>query len=131
MIVAYLDGASRMNVGILFIDSGFDSMYIPPTAMSDDPRLAELTGGVAVINIHSQMTIGGKAIPIGVSMMHELGHAKQYIQEPVLFEIYYNSAMSITSGKNIPQIAIETDNLITHEAPILQELGLPFRTKYD
>jgi Golgi nucleoside diphosphatase len=130
MIASYLDGASQ-NVGILFIKEGFDSMYIPPSAISSDPALVQFDGGVAVINIDSQMKIKGTAIPYGVSMMHELGHAKQYIEKPQWFEATYRAAMSHKSGKNQPQLDIENDNLVRHEAPILKDMGLPFRLTYD
>jgi hypothetical protein len=132
LIAVFMDEA-RENIGILFInnEAGFDSMFIPPSALASDGALGGFTGGVAVVNIESGMKFGGKAIPLGVSMMHELGHAKQFIERPAWFENNYAAAMKVTKGVNQPKLDIENDNLARHEAPILKELGLPFRLKYD
>jgi|ERR1017187_9955385 hypothetical protein len=132
LIAVFMDEA-KQNIGILFINNegGFDSMFIPPSALAADNALTGFTGGVAVVNIESGMKISGKAIPLGVSMMHELGHAKQYIEKPAWFENNYAAAMKVTKGVNQPKLDIENDNLARHEAPVLKELGLPFRLKYD
>jgi hypothetical protein len=132
MIAGFMDSTDK-NIGILIIDNeaGFDSMYIPPSALKNDPPLVRFSGGIAVVNIESTMKIKGQVVPLGVSMMHELGHAKQYVENPAWFENTYAAAMRISSGPNKPKLDIENDNVTRHEAPILKDLGLPFRTTYD
>jgi hypothetical protein len=131
---------SPKSVGVLLIDENFDSMYIPPFVFSGG---APFDGGIAVVNIKSPMTIKGSEIPLGVSLMHELGHAKQYIEAPVAFERKYKEAMGqkktdypseltrTRAGEKISQLIIENENVALHEAPVCDELGLPFRSRYD
>ncbi len=131
---------SPMSVGVLLIDENFDSMYIPPFVFSGG---APFDGGIAVVNVKSQMKIKDTDIPLGVSLMHELGHAKQYIEAPVAFEQKYKEAMGqkktdypseltrTKTGEKISQLIIENENVALHEAPICDDLGLPFRSRYD
>lgn len=125
-----LSGA-KLNIGVLLInnDAGFDSMYIPPKALEGDSALKRFDGGVAVLNIESILKITGVALPIGVSLMHELGHAKQYVEKP---EWFTNQFLAATQkGSKEAQLAIENDNVQRHEKPICVELGKPHRDKYD
>jgi len=138
-ILAFLEQSPK-NVGILFIDKDFDSMYIPPFVLPDD---VSFDGGIAVVNVLSPINIGGTDIPLGVSLMHELGHAKQFIEAPVDFENKYKEAMGQVKsnypseltrkkkGEKISQLIIENENVALHEAPICDDLGLPFRKRYD
>jgi hypothetical protein len=79
--------SSSTPVGILIIDgsAGVDSMHIAPSGLTEEAT-KRFTGGVAVVNISSPMTIKGSQIPIGVSLIHELGHAKQCIENPQWYE---------------------------------------------
>jgi hypothetical protein len=127
MIMAFLTG-SRMEVGLFVIDEGFDSMHIPPHGLAEDPNLAKFTGGIAVLNVTNPMKIRETTVGIGVSMMHELGHAKQCIENPPW---YAGKAAQALNGSKSAKLEIENDNVGRHEKPILVELGLPFRDKYD
>ncbi|MFN6496352.1 MAG: hypothetical protein RMX65_004840 [Nostoc sp. DedQUE01] len=140
-ILKSLEQSSKV-VGILLIDEEYDSMYIPPFLLENGP-VNKFDGGIAVVNITSQMKIENTDIPIGVSLMHELGHAKQYIENPTGFETKYKEAMGeqktnypseLTKqkkGKKISQLVIENENVALHEAPVCHELGLPYRKRYD
>lgn len=79
--------SSKTPVGILLVDnsSGIDSMHIAPSGLTEEST-KRFTGGVAVVNIGSPMKIKDAAIPIGVSLIHELGHAKQCIENPQWYE---------------------------------------------
>ena len=74
---------SRLKPGVLLIDENFYSMNIPPFVIGG---LGGFHGGIAVVNIKIQMAIQDTLIRLGVSLMHELGHAKQYTENPVGFE---------------------------------------------
>jgi hypothetical protein len=136
------------KIGILIIDEGFDSMYIPPHILADVENAADFTGGVAVLNSKSIMKIGGQAIPLGVSLMHELGHAKQSLTNAKRFEKYFNlanqkdgakqskkiAALALQLKKSIDkaaQLAIENENVTLHEKPICTEIGCNSRDSYD
>ena len=158
--------ASDKQVGILIIDNsaGFDSMHIPACMLSGDAAAKVFTAGVAVLNVESLMTIGGKKIPLGVSLLHELGHAKQNIERTEWYEAKFNECMrsddtirklvssdpstkglkgkdlmekkrqlgeQFNAAKKNAKLEIENENLKQHEKPILVDLGLPFRDKYD
>jgi hypothetical protein len=128
MMASYFDGSSK-NIGVLLIDEGFDSMYIPPVNLAGVEALASYDGGIAVLNVTNPLKLQGKTLPLGVSLMHELGHAKQFIEQPAWFENHYKAATQ--RGNKESQLAIENDNVTRHEMPICKELSLPFRTKYD
>lgn len=75
-------------VGLLLVDmtSGSDSMFIPPSVLSAVPELKEFDGGVAVVNIENPLNIRGTNCGLAVSTVHELGHAKQFMERPQWFE---------------------------------------------
>lgn len=128
MMAAYFDATAK-NIGILMIDEGFDSMYIPPTNLAGVDELKKYDGGIAVLNVTNPMKIGTTTLPLGISLMHELGHAKQFLEKPSWFENHYKAATQ--NGNKESQLAIENDNVSRHEMPICKDMGLPFRTKYD
>jgi hypothetical protein len=155
-IYAFLDppspldpSSSKLTVGVLLIDHGFDSMYIPPFQLYPDGG-GVYSGGVAVLNVTNPLTIENVELPLGVSLIHELGHAVQYAEDPVGFQDKFNQAQSgskartrfdITdsegraltrsySNADIAKLEIENDNVARHEAPVCDELGLPYRRKY-
>ena len=123
---------SDLCVGILFINSGYDSMHIPGSNTAKAKELARFTGGIAVVNIESEMSItGGDKLPIFVSMMHELGHAMQNVTNTEWYYEQYATYMAGGDDKRTAQLAIENDNIQTYEKPICQELRLPHRDEYD
>jgi len=126
-LAGFLD-SSNNNVGVLIIDRDFDSMYIPPEALSKDVALSRFTGGVAVLNVNSIMKIKGNAMPLGISLMHELGHSAQYISKPQWF---YNKYKLAINNNQEAKLLIENDNVTRYEKPICRELGLSYRDKYD
>jgi hypothetical protein len=135
------------NVGVLFVDKGVDSMYIPPFQYNGG---GTYSGGIAVVNATNPLEIGDTKLPLGVSLIHELGHAVQYKEDASGFEEKFKTANSDRSdnqkfsimnadGKaltkyvkatKVAQLMIENDNVARHEAPVCDDLGLPFRKKY-
>lgn len=65
-------------------------------------------------------------IPSLVCLFHELGHAKQFHENPIWFE----ATLSVRDENSVPY-QIEYDNLHRHEDPLLRELGLPIRQRYE
>jgi hypothetical protein len=123
-------------VGVLFTDQA-DSMHIPAHVLENHDTLKMYTGGIALVNPASLLKpsskwqgaqAGGGELPLGVSLFHELGHAKQGVEKKVWYDELTRSAL--TGSKNA-KLQIEQDNLASHENPICDELGLPFRRKYD
>lgn len=125
--------SSAENVGVMLIQDTSDSMYIPPFHLRKH-GINEYNGGIAVINVCSPLVISGQTLTVGVSLMHELGHARQYLLAPGAFEMKFNESESgnnIVRGRNVPNLIIENENVALHEAPICDELGLPFRGNYE
>jgi hypothetical protein len=142
---------SPKKVGVLIFtteDAGeddfvSDSAYIPPHI----PWGAAYDGGLVVLNVTMPMWIQKKQLPLGVSLLHECGHAKQFLDNSKRFTKYYNIAKTLDGKKSkkikaeaarlhIPEdkaatLAIENENIQLYEKPTLEQLGLPFREKYD
>ena len=138
---------SGYTIGVLLIDQTANSMYIPPFIFNGG---GVYSGGVAVLNVLHPLKIGGRELPLGVSLIHELGHALQYIENPIEFTTAFEAAQSASGARmkfnitdvegraltkyykitDIAKLEIENDNVARHEAPICDELGLPFRKKY-
>lgn len=164
-ILSFLRSSDKA-VGILLLDmsGGYDSMHIPASVLSGDGATKVFTGGVAVLNVENPLTIRGTVIPLGVSLLHELGHAKQNIERTEWYEAKYAECMrgddaiaklvesdpslkglsfklarekkaelkgQMLAAKKAAKLEIEEDNIQRHEKPILVQLGLPFRDKYD
>jgi hypothetical protein len=130
-IRSFLNGAKEV-VGVLITEE-VDSMYIPPSKLAADSTLARFNGGVAVLNPESTMKIKGTVIPLGVSLIHELGHAKQFLEKPQWFEATFDAAIKGGGSRatNPAKYEIEDDNVSRHEKPVCLELGKPAREKYD
>jgi len=65
-------------------------------------------------------------IPALVCLYHELGHAKQFHEN----KIWYNSAVTVRDTMGVAW-HIEYDNLYKHEDPLLREMGIPIRQRYE
>ena len=65
-------------------------------------------------------------IPALVVLFHELGHAKQYHEN----KYWYLSNMEVLDEMNVAY-HIEYDNMQRHEDPLLREMDLPIRQKYE
>jgi hypothetical protein len=138
---------SAFIIGVLIINREVDSMYIPPFQFNAS---GTYSGGIAVLNTTSPLQIEGVTLPLGVSLIHELGHAVQYMEDPNAFESKFTTAQSGSSettqfnitdseGKALTKdikntlialLSIENDNVARHEAPVCNDLNLPFRKKY-
>lgn len=66
--------------------------------------------------------------PPEITLIHEIGHAKQYIEDPARFPSY-DREWTLIPG-TLPNDAIEADNLRRHEHPVCNDYGLPTRTHY-
>jgi hypothetical protein len=76
--------------------------------------------------------IAGKKVevvyPSEIVLLHEIGHAKQFIENPGWFSSM-GPDRAITSGsKSVAEI--EADNLRRHEHPVCREYGLAQRQNY-
>jgi hypothetical protein len=124
--------SSALNVGVLIVNKSVDSMYMPPVAFDSVDALKHFTGGIAILNVSSIMKIKGISVPLGVSLMHELGHAKQYIEDAKGFVGNFEKVRkNLGKASKEAKLNIENDNIQRHEMPICQELKCPFRAKYD
>jgi hypothetical protein len=66
--------------------------------------------------------------PPEISLIHEIGHMKQYIEDPDQFA---KKVQGLNVDGNKGTAEIEADNLRRHENPICKELGLLQRVKYN
>ena len=62
--------------------------------------------------------------PASIVLIHELGHAKQYIEDKTLFCTKTTPARESTDF-------VEADNLKRHENPVCKDMGLLQRVKYN
>lgn len=65
-------------------------------------------------------------VPALVCLFHELGHAKQFHEN----KIWYQSAVKTKDAMGVAY-QIEYDNLQKHEDPLMREMGLPIRKRYE
>lgn len=65
-------------------------------------------------------------IPALVCLFHELGHAKQFFLNPY----WYKSMLTVKDSMGVAY-KLEYDNLQKHEDPLLREMGLPIRRRYE
>ncbi len=123
-------------VGVLFTDQA-DSMHIPGHVLEAHDTLKIYTGGIALVNPASPLNPSSKwrgysddcgSLPLGVSLFHELGHAKQGVEKTVWYNETTRAAMA---GDKTARLSIEQDNLASHENKICDEMGLPYRRKYE
>ena len=66
--------------------------------------------------------------PPEITLIHELGHAKQYIEDTSIFASKTVDGLVTEGSKSIDDI--EADNLKRHENPVCKEMGLYQRVKY-
>ncbi len=83
-IVKFVDGNTK-EVGLLLIADGSDSSHIVNSETS------AFSGGIAVVNINNPMSIAGYTLPLGISLIHELGHAKQYMEKPDWYKTMFDN----------------------------------------
>lgn len=62
-----------------------------------------------------------------LGLLHELGHAKQWLDGKAAYEKRHNAAIG---GSKADMEAIEEDNTKRHETVVAKELGEPWRTQY-
>lgn len=84
MVLNFLHGHPK-KVGLLFTESCDSKYHCAHEYAGAGETLEKYTGGIAVVHVKNPLTIKGETLPLGVSMMHELGHAKQFIDRPSLF----------------------------------------------
>ena len=77
--------------------------------------------------------ISGKRVdvvyPSEIVLLHEIGHAKQYIENPGWFGSQGIGGAIVAGSKTT--IEIQADNLRRHEVPVCKEYGLPQRQNYN
>jgi hypothetical protein len=69
-------------------------------------------------------------LPPEIVLIHELGHAKQFIEHPEWFASMDGTTGTVRPGTK-SNAEIEADNLKRHEVPVCQEFGLKQRALYD
>ena len=145
-IFARLEEASN-KFGVLVLDSGCDSMYVPPFKNKEGGH----DGGFVILNVDNPLIISGTTLPLGISLIHELGHAVQWVDDPSRFETLFEQATNaldspsmavvkeskwggttvVTKGGRAAQLVIENSNVAAHEATTCNELGLTYRSNYE
>jgi len=84
MILSYLTSHSS-KIGLLFTKSCDSKYHCAHEYAGAGEKLEKYTGGIAVVNVDNPLTLQKVELPLGVSMLHELGHAKQYLERPSWF----------------------------------------------
>ena len=84
MILNYVRHDQR-KVGLLFTKSCDSKYHCAHEYAGAGEQLEKYTGGIAVVNVDWPLIIQMETLPLGVSMLHELGHAKQFFDRPSLF----------------------------------------------
>jgi hypothetical protein len=84
MVLNFLHGHQK-KVGLLFTESCDSKYHCAHEYAGAGEALEKYTGGIAVVHVKYPLIIFGEELPLGVSMMHELGHAKQFIDRPNSF----------------------------------------------
>lgn len=99
-------------------------------------------GGIAVIWPNDEIQLGaGKKTYGEISLIHELGHALQWQQNPLWYrghtrrstpELKGGGATLATSPKDTKdsKYVVETHNVFNHEWPVCDELGIEKRPDY-
>jgi hypothetical protein len=120
-ILSFLNSSAAL-VGVLIVDGGSDSLHMAPSAMAGGTA-AKYTGGVAVVNINTPMKIKGTDIPLGVSLLHELGHAKQAIENAIWYEDLYSKILqnNVRAAKGL--VSSERDAFVLSDARVTGATG--------
>lgn len=120
-ILGFLNSSSSV-VGVLIVDSGSDSLHMAPSALAGGTA-AKYTGGLAVVNINTPMTIKNTTIPLGVSFLHEIGHAKQAIENPSWYEDLYSKILqnNVRAGEGL--VTKERDAFVSTDSRVTGATG--------
>jgi hypothetical protein len=110
-ILTFLQSSGSI-VGILLVDGGSDSLHMAPSALAGGTA-AKYTGGIAVVNINAPMNIKGTAIPLGVSLLHEVGHAKQCIDNSGWYEGLYTKILENNTRAAEGRVTKERDAFVS------------------
>jgi hypothetical protein len=91
-------------------------------------------GGIAIVKPGAPIM---DHYPIGISLCHELGHAKQFLSNPDWFEPLFNSMVEgirddrVGRSDNPAKYELEDANVRDYERPVCVDLGIkPARWKY-
>ena len=120
-ILGFLQSSGSI-VGVLLVDAGSDSLHMAPSALAGGTA-AKYTGGVAVVNINTPMTIKGQQIPLGVSLLHEVGHAKQCIDNPGWYEGLYAKILENNVRAGEGRVTSERDNFVNTSPSVTSYKG--------
>lgn len=132
------------NVCVFLNRDGMESMYFPPGFENKDGdgnvifRVPEqCSGGLAVIDVGRAIWVYPKdapkrALPLEISLIHELGHAEQRITKLD----WYTTQFQLLNDhdERVRKQALKTiednDNLPRNEWPVCDQFGLPRRPEY-
>jgi hypothetical protein len=76
------------------------------------------TGGIAVVNINTPMSIKGSQIPLGVSLLHEVGHAKQCIDNLGWYEGLYTKILENNVRAAEGRVTKERDAFVSNSPSV-------------
>lgn len=126
-IISQLDTLDNI-IGLLISNNAPDCTYTPPSCL----KLSDygFDGGLAIVNPDLKITFSvGKEyikLPSEISLVHELGHAFQYLILGNPYKKYLDEWTIGVDAWNKVSMSVENPNVKEHEAPVCKELKLPY-----
>jgi hypothetical protein len=102
-------------------------LWNPGAFMTATDKLSSKPVGRLVRNVAEEEAEGEQSPAMG--LIHEFGHARQYLLKNVWFMAKFNEAMSDTES-DTARNQLEDDNIRTVESVVARQLGEPVRWKY-
>jgi len=140
-IIKFVENEPKVSVGVACIemDGAFGSSChaigeLTPVIVWNPKKKFQVNGWeiTGYRKYNNSPIYGSKEImtyPPELVLLHELGHAKQYIEAPDWFT-KENAGGEPTKGTKTTK-QIEADNLERHERPVAKELKLKVRQSYE
>jgi hypothetical protein len=127
-ILKYVDGHAT-EIQLVVCPGAEGEMLFPgelqglntPTVIWDPNKYFLFYSNVA--KVHNVVYADLNSYQPAIVLIHELGHAKQWLSNPAQHEARFKRG-----PEGIAEI--EAENLAIHEGPVAQELGLPVRKHY-
>jgi len=66
-----------------------------------------------------------------IALLHEIGHAVQWIEKTAWYITHVNTAMGGGKGADAAKLEVENDNIDSHETPVARELKEGTRANYN
>jgi len=140
-IIKFVENEPKISIGVACIemDGAFGSSClaigeVSPVIVWNPKKKFQVSGWeiTGYRKYNNSPIYGSKEImtyPPELVLLHELGHAKQYIEHPDWFTKEKSGGDAIPGTKSTKDI--ESDNLERHERPVAKDLGLKVRQSYE